>query len=147
MIELPESIVLARQLNETVAGKTISLVMANQNPHKFAWFHDGPENYGGRLRDKKILAARAFGGKVEIAAEDEMRITYTEGINLRYIENEGSIPQKHQLLLGFDDGTYLCASVQMYGGMWAFKEGEMQNEYYLAALAAVPFTSDGFNLE
>ena len=43
MIELPESIVLAKQLNETVVNKKIAKVLANQNPHKFAWFSVNPK--------------------------------------------------------------------------------------------------------
>ena len=146
MIEIPESLVLARQLNDTTSNKTVKKVTANQNPHKFAWFFEDPENYDNRLKNKKMGKAKAFGGKVEIDAED-MLITFSEGINLRYITDGKQLPKKHQMLIEFTDGTYLAASVQMYGGLWAFGEGEMDNGYYLKALAAVPPLSDEFNLD
>jgi len=38
MIEIPEADALARQLNETVTGKTITRVKAAHSPHKFAWY-------------------------------------------------------------------------------------------------------------
>ena len=146
MIEIPESLVLASQLNETVQNRTIKKVTAGQSPHKFAWYFKDPENYDGRLKNKKTGKAKAFGGKVELEAED-MLITFSEGINLRYIKDEKMLPKKHQLLIEFDDGTYLAASVQMYGGLWAFENGEFENEYYLKALSAVSPLSDEFNLD
>jgi len=33
MIEIPEAHVLAEQLNDTIKGKTIHNVIANQSPH------------------------------------------------------------------------------------------------------------------
>ena len=38
MMELPESKTLAKQVNDTLIGKTIIDVIANSSPHKFAWF-------------------------------------------------------------------------------------------------------------
>ncbi len=145
MIEIPESIVLAKQLNKTVKSKVIKSVTVNQSPHKFAWFHGEPEQYNSLLKGKKIVVAKAFGGKVEIEVED-IRIAFSEGINLRYAENEKGLPKKHQLLIGFTDGTYLVASVQMYGGMLAFKEGAIDNEYYLKAYSAVNPIGDDFSM-
>ncbi len=146
MIEIPESLVLAKQLNETVKGKVIKKVTANQSPHKFAWFYKEPGEYNDALKGKTFGKAKAFGGKVEIEASD-MRIAFSEGINLRYVEDAKLLPKKHQFLLEFTDGTYLAASVQMYGGMWAFKEDGFDNEYYFAALSAVSPLADEFNLD
>ena len=52
------------------------------------------------------------------------------GIDLRYYENSNKIPLKHQLLIEFDDGSILVASVQMYGAILVFLEGESDNKYY-----------------
>ena len=146
MIEIPESISLAKQLNETIQNKVIKRVITNQNPHKFAWFYGDPSNYDSVLRGKRIGISKAFGGKVEIEALD-MRITFSEGINLRYVKNEKNLPKKHQFLLEFEDQTYLVASVQMYGGMLVFEEGALDNEYYLMALAAVNPLDDEFDMQ
>lgn len=40
---MPEAIVLAQQINETVSGKRIKQAVAAQSPHKFAWYHGEPE--------------------------------------------------------------------------------------------------------
>ena len=36
MVELPEAYVLAKQLTETVTGRTIAEAVANHSPHGFA---------------------------------------------------------------------------------------------------------------
>ena len=145
MIELPESVSLSRQLNDTVKGKAILRVQANQSPHKFAWFSGDPEEYHALLAEKTMGEAKGIGGKVEIAVED-MRILLAEGINVRYFAAGERIPKKHQLLIEFSDRSALVCSVQMYGGLWVFTEGNHQDEYYLTAKRKPSPMSDLFDL-
>lgn len=49
MLEIPESHVLAQQLNETIQGKIISFVRAGHTPHSFTWYSDNPEGYDDLL--------------------------------------------------------------------------------------------------
>ena len=42
MIELPEAVVIARQITETLGGKRITSAVANASPHKFAWYTGDP---------------------------------------------------------------------------------------------------------
>ncbi len=132
MIELPEAAVLAKQINETVVGKKIKNVIAAQTPHKLAWYFGDPQEYRSLLIGKIISAAASYGGQVEIAAGDA-KVLYSDGVNLRYCNRGEKLPDKHQLLLGFDDGSSLVGWVQMYGGLSAFREGENDNKYYLIA--------------
>lgn len=132
MIELPESVSLAKQLNETVQGKVIGSVQANASPHKFAWYFSDPAGYNALLRGKTVGEAKGVGGKVEIAVEDK-RILLAEGVNVRYLKAGETPPKKHQLLIAFTDGSTLVCTVQMYGGLWAFTEGTYENEYYTVA--------------
>ena len=39
MFELPEFITLARQIDETLCGKTISGGSLGNSPHKFVWYN------------------------------------------------------------------------------------------------------------
>jgi len=145
MIELPESISLSRQLNDTVKGKGIAGVQANQSPHKFAWYYGDPKGYDGLLRGRTFGEAKGVGGKVEIAV-DHLRILLAEGINIRYFAAGETLPKKHQLLIAFTDGSALACSVQMYGGLWVFTEGTNTDEYYLAAKRKPSPRSDLFDL-
>lgn len=144
MIEIPEAATLSRQLNEHVRGKRIMNVIAAQSPHKFAWYHGDPGKYHDLLVDKIIDIASGFGGLVEIKAEDSV-ILLGDGVGVRYhLENERR-PQKHQLLIEFDDFSALSASIQMYGGVWCFKEGEFKNRYFLQAKEKPSPLSDEFD--
>ncbi len=135
MIEIPEAIVLSQQVNEHLSGKTIREVIANHSPHKFAWFYGLPEDYAGRLEGETIMSATASGGFLEILL-DGSRLLFSEGVKLTYLGEGENEPKKHQLLLKFEDGSVLAASIQMYGGLWCFQDTfdhESFNEYYQAA--------------
>ena len=103
MIELPESVSLARQLNDTVKGKAITAVLANASPHKFAWYFGDPAQYDALLKGKTVGEARGVGGKVEIAL-GRLRILLAEGVNVRFLPAGETPPAKHQLLITFADG-------------------------------------------
>jgi len=132
MMELPEAITIAKQLNESIYGKRIMSVTAAYSPHKFAWYHGDPQNYHDLLTGKAVGMSSSCGGMVEIRAEDAT-ILFGEGINIRFHHEGEKRPQKHQLLIEFEDFTAISASVQMYGGLWCFKDGDFKNQYYLLA--------------
>ena len=132
MIELPEAITLSKQLNETINGKIISNVIAAHTKQKLTWYYGNPEKYQNLLQNKKIDNTNAFGGFVEISAQN-MKILFRDGVNLRFFEDEPKIPDKHQLLLEFIDKSMLVAFVQMYGGVGCFIQNELDNTYYTIA--------------
>ena len=142
MIELPEAVNLAKQFTETIKGKKVKEVVAGYSPHKFAWFHGDPADYGSRLSNKTIGAAESHGGMVEVAVDD-LNLLFADGVALRFLETNAKRPSKHQLLIDFEDGTALSASVQMYGGMWCFKTDEFDSPYYdVAREKPSPLTND-----
>jgi len=132
MIELPEALVISKQLNENVYGKKIMNVTAAQSPHKFAWYHGDPQKYHDLLTGKTVGMAEGFGSMVQIKADNAI-ILFGEGIGIRFYREDEKKPQKHQLFIEFDDFSALIASVQMYGGLWCFKEGDFENQYYFIA--------------
>ncbi len=129
MIELPEAETLAKQLTQTVKGMKIKQVIAGFSPHKFAWYYGDPKDYDGKLRGKTVGAAKAHGGLVEIEASG-VNLLFGDGVVLRFHDKDEKRPPKHQLLVEFEDGTAISASVQMYGGLWCYKTGEFKNKYY-----------------
>lgn len=144
MLEIPEANVLARQINDTLAGKRIIEVTAAHTPHKFAWFSGEPEIYGQLLIGQTIAGATARGGMVEIQV-DGTCLLFGDGVNLRFNDHGAGRPDKHQLLLDFGDGTSLSATVQMYGGLWCFPMGEFDNPYYRAAMQKPSPLQPGFD--
>jgi len=144
MIEIPEAESLSKQLTETITGKRIASVVAGLSPHKFAWYHDDPNDYDTLLRGKAINTAVARGGMVEIRIGDVVAL-FSDGIVLRFHIKDEQRPRKHQLLIEFEDATAISASVQMYGGLWCFKEGEFRNPYYDSARYKPSPLSDEFD--
>ena len=132
MIELPEAVTISKQLNESIYGKRIMNVIASHSPHKFAWYHGDPQKYHDLLAGKTIGMAEGFGSMVQIKADDTI-ILFGEGVGIRFHREDEKKPQKHQLLIEFEDFSALTASVQMYGGLWCFKEGDFENQYYFLA--------------
>ncbi len=144
MIELPEALVITKQINETITGKKIVNVIAEASPHKYAWFLGDPQNYKQILTGKTIDKAINYGGMVEIKA-GSAALVFGDGVNLKYhIKNEDR-PQKHQLLLELDDASALSASVQMYGGLWCFENSNFDNVYYKVAKEKPSPLTEQFN--
>lgn len=145
MLEIPEANTIARQLKETVMGKTITQVQAAQAPHGFAWYFGDPAEYSARLQGLVIDDAYARGGRVELSAGD-MRIAFNDGVNIRLLQPGQPPPKKHQLYIAFDDGLAIACTVQMYGGLMAFPVGGLDDNFYYAVCQQKPSPlSDAFD--
>lgn len=121
MIELPEVYVLAEQMNRTLTGKTVKNVTANAVPHGFAQYTGDPAGYPEMLTGKKIMCVRPDTGtmdiwdcNVEVVCGDMLLSISTP---VKYFEPGEKLPKSHQLLLGFEDDTCMCCTVQMWGAM------------------------------
>jgi formamidopyrimidine-DNA glycosylase len=144
MIEIPEALTISNQLNEVIKGKTIMNVFAASSPHKFAWYHKDPQNYHELLSGKMIESVKGFGGFVEIKAEDSY-ILLNDGVSIKYCCTNEKRPQKHQLLVEFDDFSAISCTVQMYGGLLCFRDGDLDNIYYKMAKEKPMILSDEFS--
>jgi formamidopyrimidine-DNA glycosylase len=134
MIELPEALNIGSQINDNIPGKRIASVVVAQTPHKLAWYYGEPQKYSDILVGKTIEKANAYGGMVEIKAENT-NILLGDGAGIRFHRENEPRPAKHQLLIEFDDHSAISISIQMYGGIGAFLEGELDNLYYRVAKA------------
>ncbi|MDR0292694.1 MAG: endonuclease VIII [Oscillospiraceae bacterium] len=126
MIELPETYVLADQINRTLIGKTIRSAVANAHPHAFAWYTGNPAGYNAKLAGKKITGSNpgtgyTCGGNTEIVCGDMLIVLSTP---VKYHAPGEKLPKSHQLLLAFDDGSHMTCTVQMWGAMFCFPADE-----------------------
>ena len=121
MIELPEAVVIAQQITETLGGKRIAHAVANASPHKFAWYTGDPAEYNKKLSGKVIGKGYGIASFIEFEAGD-MILSISAPIHY-HVEGENR-PKKHQLLLEFTDGTAISSSAQMWGGFFCFPSGE-----------------------
>ena len=102
MIEIPEAVVLSRQLTERFGGKQIDHIIAGASPHKFAGYYGDRGSYTDITAGKTFRGAKAVGGMVEAAAGD-VRLLFSEGTNLRYYPPGERLPKKHQFAAFFSD--------------------------------------------
>jgi formamidopyrimidine-DNA glycosylase len=122
MIELPETYVLAEQINQTLVGKTIMNVTANAHPHSFAWYTGDPNTYHAKLTGKKVTSSNpgtgyTCGGNTEILCEDILLVMSTP---IKYHALGDKLPAKHQLLIEFEDFSHMSCTVQMWGAMFCY---------------------------
>jgi formamidopyrimidine-DNA glycosylase len=120
MIELPEAVVIAQQITQTLGGKRIKQAVANASPHKFAWYTGNPAEYNSRLAGKTVKAAEALAGNVEIHADD---MVLSISAPIKYHAAGEKLPKKHQILVEFEDGTAITSCAQMWGGFFCFPAG------------------------
>lgn len=118
MIELPEAIVISRQLHDTIMGKTIQQAIWGQTPHTFAFMHLSPRECEEALIDKTIDAIRYTGSHIIISAQPGYVIVLGNGGGrILYHRVRESVPEKHQALLAFTDGTFISVSIQGWGSV------------------------------
>jgi formamidopyrimidine-DNA glycosylase len=144
MNEIPESVNIAWQMNQTAAGKRIRSVESAHTPHKLVAYFGKPGEYNELLAGKVTGKAVAIGGMVEVKTGNVI-LLLGEGLNIRYHAQGEARPLKHQLLIEFEDGCGLSAAVQMYGGLGVFPDGTLENRYYLAAKNALSPLADAFD--
>lgn len=146
MLERPEAVVLAKQLNEALTDASIVNLVVDANPHKMAWLNENRSDYKAILQDA-FSGARAFGGQVELSF-GQGRLLVADGVNVRLWKNLQALETakaKHQLMLTLNSGKVLTFSIQMYGGIWCYLEGQNTNPYYLVAVAKPAVESDAFD--
>lgn len=144
MIELPEAITLASQLQARITGRVVKEVVVGQSPHKFAFFAE-PERYGTLLEGKAIEGARSSGAFVEILIEGNVSILINDGVRLSLHTDQLSIPKKHQLLIEFSDGYLISATVQAYGMLYCQERANIDNKYFLISKAKPSPLTDDFS--
>ena len=142
MIEIPEGIHLANQMNQQLKNKKITHVVANATPHRFAWYEGDPAEYGAKFSGRTITGARSYGGKLHLDMSDEAEFLFTDGIAFHYLEPQDKLPKKHQLCIEFEDGSHLVGSVRMYGGIQGYV-GPYENGYdKVAYIKPSPLTNE-----
>ena len=145
MLEYPEATTIAKELNEVIKGKRISIVQLQASSHKFAFFSKDVD-YETLLIGKTVGFAKAYGGLVQIQIGDN-HLYFGDGANLRYYDCREKLPEKHQLLLGFEGDTFVVVSIQMYGRISLYTPTTELAFYDRVAMEKPPMDSDEFQYE
>ena len=144
MLEIPESKTISLQAGNTLINRRIKEVVHATSPHKFAFYCGDPTGYSKLLIGRKVKSTKGHGMFVDIYCDDNICITIGEGTNMRYYSPFEPRPEKHQLLIVFDDGSCVAFTVAMYGGIWVYK-GKFDNPYYQLSLNSISPLDETFD--
>lgn len=133
MIEIPESTTISHQATEVLKGKVVSDVINATSPHRFAWYNGDPERYPEILIGKTIEVVKGYGSFIDLCFNEETHLVISDGTNMKYYTAAEKCPAKFQLLIAFEDESYLVFTVAMYGNILAF-QGELDNFYYKGSI-------------
>ncbi|MDD4822797.1 MAG: endonuclease VIII [Bacteroidales bacterium] len=143
MLELPEVLTLSKQANYTLRGKTITQVFNATKPHKFTFYNSDPMEYGKLLVGKTIESSQGYGMFVDFNLSDKTIINIGDGVSAHFYNPDDKIPANYQLLLTFDDNSFLVFTVAMYGFINTFPDGTIDNKYYLLSKESIsPLSND-----
>lgn len=144
MLEIPESLTIAAQLNETVQGLLICQAEAAHTAHAFAWYTGEPEKYSEIMEGRRLGAATGWGSYVEISLGD-YSFAVGDGTNIRYYAPGEKLPARYQTRLVLEDGSSLVCTVQMYGSMFLVQPQVYDNFYYQVAKEKPMPGTEGFD--
>lgn len=139
MFEIPEFLTLARQINQTLFGKTIRLGVLGNKPHKFVWYNQTHEDFTRLTADKTIGEAWARGKWLFIPLEPGYRLVMGEcGGKMLYHPPGGKTPDTYHLHLTFEDGSALTETTQMWGAIELYERGQEQVRQYIKGMRPTP---------
>ena len=147
MIELPEAVVIAGQIDQELGGKRIVSSLRDQWPHKWAFCTATAEEYAAILDGAAIEGARPLGSHVVVDLEGGQALVLGGGgERILFHRQAKTFPKKHQLLLRFDDDTYLTVSVQGWGSLQLVPRCELASHRHVAPKGASPLSAE-FTIE
>ncbi len=147
MIEHPEAVTIAAQMADTLAGKRIKSALAGSWPHKFAFYSRAADEYAAILAGRSITGAEPSGALILVRVSGGYTVVLGGGgERILYHASADTVPQKHQLLLEFDDDTWLSVTVQGWGSVGLDAgEGQSVDQHYSGRTLAP--TDEGFTSE
>ena len=116
MLELPECVTIARQLNEALQGRTIAKVCGGNSPHKFAFIKPSVQDMENTLPGRKIAQVAASAKSMVMTLDPKGALAFHE-MDARVLLTApgGTLPPRYQFLLAFDDGIVLTVTISLWG--------------------------------
>lgn len=147
MIEYPEAFTIARQIDKELSGKIVTMCIRGNSPHKFAMYNREPGEFEKQFTGAKFQ--KTYNHHCLIFTELDNGLTFVLGEGGEKIllhKDKNTIPKKHQLLLGFDDGRYLSVSISGWGFVSLYSKEEVEKSVFLSKKRLDPLAND-FTLE
>lgn len=129
MMELPEAVAMAEQMNAELRGKRIASAERENSPHKWVFYNRPRAEYERLLPGKRVGEARAEASHVDVRLTPGLTLQLGDGGERIFLHAEGAkLPAKYHLLLRFDDGTALTVTVQGWGAVRLLDDAQLRRE-------------------
>jgi len=139
MFELPEYVILARQINDTLRGKVVLRGALGNKPHKFVWYNRTHEEFARLTIGKQVGEAHSRGRWMFVPLEPGYVLVLGEcGGQVLYHAPGAGAPDSYHLLLAFEDGSSLTVMTQMWGAMELFEKGLEWERQYVKGMRPTP---------
>lgn len=146
MIELPEAVSIAKQLNKTIKGKRIVDANTGDSPHKWVFYKPEREKLARFLIGKTVGKITSVGRSLQIGIGPEEALIIDEfGGKVLYHEPGSPIPKKFHLFLKFDDDSFFTIVIQMWGFISTRTEWE-KTKWTIQRADAISPEGAGFTL-
>ena len=121
MMELPEAVAMAGQMNAELRRRRIVAAERENSPHKWVFYNRPRREYEAILPGRTIGQARPEGNHVNIGLSGGFTLQLGDGgLRIFLHPDDGTLPKKYHLLLKFKDGRALTVSVQGWGAVRLF---------------------------
>jgi len=150
MIELPEAVTIARQLDAELRGKRIVSGNAGTSPHKWVFYRPARGELQQKLPDRTVGKVTAVGRGIQMQLEPGLSLIVDDfGGRVFYHSARSRLPEKYHLLLSFEDESFLTVAIQGWGFIALLTENELRERAHIRAAAVSPvddaFTFERFN--
>jgi formamidopyrimidine-DNA glycosylase len=144
MIELPEALVIAKQMSKELKGKRIAFGNRGNAAHKFAFSSGSSAEYEEIFQGKRIGETKGHGSAILAPIEPGyMLVLGGGGERILFHQDERTLPKKHHFLLHFVDSTYLTVTVQGWGNTLLLPQAEAGAHLHVQK-DRIPPLDDGF---
>jgi len=147
MIELPEAVTLARQIEDELTGLRIeSVTIANDRP-KFMFLSEDLDTYAARLVGRRIETVSGSGKWIPATLDSGNLLLLGELFGrLAYVPSGEELPKKAHAVVAFEGGGRLVMTVQAWGGFLALTPEEYAAHPYAGSQGISPM-DDAFTFE
>jgi len=134
-------------MDSELRGKRIRSAVQGNTPHKFAFYSHPPDGYEAILSGRTMGEVKAHGMAILAAVEPDYTLVLGGGgERILFHQTDRTLPRKHQLLLNFEDNTYLSVSVQGWGNVLLLHRSELADHPHVGG-GRVSALSDAFTVE
>jgi formamidopyrimidine-DNA glycosylase len=146
MLEMPEAVTIARQMQETLTGKTIQHFSRGTLVHKFLWLSKPAEEYDAILSGMQVTGASSYGRSIYQYVGDAHLLWFGElGGRILYHPQGQPLPVKYHLRWDFADASAMTFTLQMWGFVRLLEKTELHKQPHTET--GIPPLSERFTPE